>query len=73
MIKITKGMARKLYNHGEEIMIIPNRVRPDSMLASWIRKPDQEEGDFDKLCNAIFYYNCSPETGMNLVYYAKEV
>jgi hypothetical protein len=43
------------------------------MLASWTRKPDQEEGDFDKLCNAIFYYNCSPETGMNLAYYAKEV
>lgn len=73
MIKITKGMARKLYNSGEEIMIIPNRVRADSMLASWIRKPEQEEGDFDKLCNAIFYYNCSPETGTNLAYYAKEV
>ena len=29
--------------------------------------------DFEKVCNAIFYYNCSPETGMNLVYYAKEV
>lgn len=74
MIKITKGMARKLYNEGKEVMIIPNRVRPTSMLASWTTKPaDDPDADFDKLCNAIFYYNCSPETGMNLAYYAKAV
>lgn len=73
MIKITKGMARKLYNEGKELMIIPNRVRPNSHLAGWIVKPDTDDVDFEKVCNAIFYYNCSPETGMNLVYYAKEV
>ena len=73
MIKITKALARKMYNNGEEIMIIPNKVRPNGMLASWLRKPENEDGDFEKLCNAIFYYNCSPETGMNLAYYAKEV
>lgn len=73
MVKITKALARKMYNEGSEVMIIPNRVRPGSMLASWTRKPDNEDGDFEKLCNAIHYYNCSPETGMGLVYYAKEV
>lgn len=74
MVKITKGMARKLYNDGKEIMIIPNRVRPTGILASWTTKPnDDPDADFDKLCNAIFYYNCSPETGMKLAYYAKEV
>lgn len=73
MVKITKALARKMYNNGEEIMIVPNKVRPNSMLASWIRKPEQEAGDFEKLCNAIHYYNCSPETGMSLIYYAKEV
>lgn len=74
MVKITKGMARKLYNDGKEVMIIPNRVRPTGILASWTTKPnDDPDADFDKLCNAIFYYNCSPETGMKLAYYAKEV
>ena len=74
MIKITKGLARKMYNNGETIMIIPSRIRPTSMLASWITKPtDDPDADFDKLCNAIHYYNCSPETGMSLAYYAKEV
>ena len=73
MISITKGMARKLYNEGKEVMIIPNRVKPDSLLAGWITKPQDGSTTFDQACNAIHYYNCSPETGMNLVYYAKEV
>ena len=74
MVKITKALARKMYNNGEEVMIVPNKVRPNGMLASWTTKPaDDPDADFDKLCNAIFYYSCSPETGMNLAYYAKEV
>ena len=74
MMQITKGLARKMYNEGEEIMIIPNRVRPNGVLATWTTKPaDDPNADFDKLCNAIFYYNCSPETGMKLAFYAQEV
>lgn len=73
MIKITKGMARKLYNEGKEVMIIPNRLRVTSPLASWIVKPEDNSVSFDQTCNAIHYYNCSPETGMNLMYYAKEI
>ncbi len=73
MIKITKGMARKLYNKGEEIMIIPNRIRVNSPLASWVIKPEDNSVSFEQMCNAIHYYNCSPETGMSLVYYAKEI
>lgn len=73
MVKITKALAKKLYDKGEEVMVIPSRVRPTGMLASWQKKPDDEPGDFEKLCNAVFYYNCSPETGMTLHYYAKEV
>ena len=72
MLSITKGMARKLYNKGEEIMIIPNRVRPDGPLASWITKPDDDSVSFEQVCNTVFYYNCSPETGMTLVYYAHD-
>lgn len=75
MVRVTKALARKMYNNGEEVMIIPNRVRPDSLLAAWYTKPDDElETDaFEKLCNAIFYYNCYPETGMKLAFYLKEV
>ena len=73
MTKITKGMARKLYNEGQEIMILPDRVRTNSPLAGWITKPQDDSVEFDKVCDTVFYYNCSPETGMKLAYYAKEV
>ena len=74
MIKITRALAKKMYDKGEEIMIIPNRIRPDGILANWTTKPtDDPNADFDKLCNAVFYYNCSPETGMKLAFYAKKV
>ena len=73
MIKITKGMAQKLYNEGEEVMIIPNRVKVDGPLAGWIKKPDDNSVSFEQVCNAIHYYNCSPKTGMSLVYYAHTV
>ena len=73
MIKVAKSYARALYNSGKPVMIIPNKMRTDSFLASWQTKPDDDPtADFDKLCNAISYYNCSPETGMGLVYYAKD-
>lgn len=73
MMKITKGMARKLYNRGEEIMIVPNRIKTNSLLAAWITKPEDNSVSFEQVCNATHYYNCSPETGMNLAFYAKEI
>lgn len=74
MVKITRGLAKRMYNNGEMIMIVPDRVKPNSVLANWTTKPANDpNADFDKLCNAIHYYNCSPETGMKLAFYAKEV
>lgn len=74
MTKITKSHARTLYNAGETIMIIPNKMSPNSFMGNWTSKPTNDPAaDFDKLCNAISYYNCSTETGWNLAYYAKEL
>lgn len=73
MMQITKGLARKMYNEGEEVMIIPNKIRSTSMLSAWYHKSAEADDTFEKLCNIIFYYNCSPETGMKLAFYAKEV
>lgn len=74
MVKITKALAKKMYDNGEEILILPNKMKVTSTMAVWVTKPQEAEADaFEKLCNVFFYYNCSPETGMNLAYYAKEV
>ena len=73
MVRITKELCRKMYNAGEEVMIIPDRVKPNSLLAGWVSKPADNSVSFEQVCNAIHYYNCSPETGMTLIYYAKAV
>ena len=73
MIKIYKALARKMYENGEPIMVLPSRAKTTGALATWITKPQGEQGDFDKLCNAIHFYNCSPRNGQDLVFYAKEV
>lgn len=74
MVKVTKALAKKMYDEGSEVMVIPSKIRPNSILANWTSKPQNDStADFEKLCNAVFYYNCSPETGMTLAYYVKEV
>ena len=73
MVKITKALAKKMYDNGEEVMVIPSRVRPTSLLALWTKKPDDSSVTFEQLCDIVFYYNCNPETGMTLSYYAKEL
>ena len=73
MMKITKGMARKLYNEGKEVVFVPDRTKLDSKLAVSLTKPEDDSLPFEKVCETLFYYNCSPETGMKLAYYTKEV
>lgn len=72
MMKITKGMARKLYNEGKEVMIVPDRVKANSPLAAWITKPEDNSVSFGQACDTIHYYNCSPRTGMELAFYSKD-
>lgn len=76
MMTITKGLARKMFNEGKEILVMPNRLKPSSYtwkkLALWVVTTGQA-GEFDKLCELVSYYNCSPKNGMELAFYAKEV
>ena len=32
MVKITKTLARKMYNNGEEVMIIPNKLYKENQV-----------------------------------------
>lgn len=74
MIKITKALAKKMYDNGEEVLILPDRTKVNSPMAVWMtRSPKAKADDFDKLCDVLFYYNCSPKAGTKLAFYAKEV
>lgn len=72
MIEVTKALAKKLYDEGQAILVIPCKINPKSQLATWTTKPAGDEtATFEKLCDIVFYYNCTPETGMKLKYYVK--
>lgn len=76
MITITKALARKMFNEGKEILVMPNRLRPSSYrwkkLALWAVTTGGKD-EFDKLCELVSYYNCDAKNGMELAFYAKEV
>lgn len=76
MFKVTKKVAEEKFNAGLEICVLPSKLNPASeygkSMTSWITKPADEPNAFEKLCNAVRYYNCSKELGMGLAYYVKE-
>lgn len=73
MKKINKTAARKLYNAGTTITIIPCNMLVSS---PWYATPryniNRDFLNFDNLCNEISAYNCNNETGNRLVYYIME-
>ena len=74
MKKIRKNTARKLYNMGKSIIILPCKCRPGSMwLHGFEIKKTAPQNDFDRLINEFEYYNCNAETGRYTAYYAEEV
>lgn len=74
MIKITKTQARKRFEKGEQIFVLPNKIRFDNI---WMQpfhftKAQIEPDDFDTVINCYEYYNCNSETGKRCAYYVKE-
>lgn len=60
--RVSKPSARKLYNSGVEIYIIPHKVRPCTAcgIGAFYSKDlyVDFDGDFDALVNQYTYYNC---------------
>lgn len=73
MKKITKTTARKLFNEGKTIYLLPCKAVIGSC---WIVPTpickSLDEGDFDKSVNAYEYYTCSNATGKYSHYYISE-
>lgn len=76
MMTITKGLAKKLFDNGHDILIMPNRLKPSNYawkkLATWVHSTGKAD-EFNKLCELVSFYNCNPKNGMELAFYAKEV
>lgn len=78
--KIRKDRARKLFNEGRAIKIIPCRANPASIWMGFIEiqkdlpfAKEHEGNTFDKIVNAFEYYNCNPEMGRYAHFYIEEV
>lgn len=73
--RVTKTVALRKYLNGEELIVAPHKVNPStrwcnySTVSNFNRVGDKQ--DFEKIMNAIRYYNCNPETGHYLSYYVR--
>lgn len=61
--RVNKAVARKAWNNGEQLLMVPARVRPDNMWGIGVivetgsgSRPGES---FDKFVNEFEYYNCS--------------
>lgn len=71
MKKVSKSVARKMFNAGEVIHIVPSKANPASMwfrdsmiVISKLRTPD-----FDAIVEKFQYYNCNNQLGKRVAYY----
>lgn len=77
--RITKPTARKLFNMGTSIYMLPCKCRmtePESKEFSWVYPAEinmfdskEDERLFDAMVNAYMYYNCNSELGYYPHYY----
>lgn len=74
--RIRKDKARKLYNAGATVHLVPCKLRPDN---SWGLMYDANYYNwnkcepFDTVVAAFEMYNCNNETGRYTAFYFEEV
>lgn len=68
MKRISMAAARRLFNNGVEIYMLPSKVAVENI---WILPANLHKGDssFDVQVSAYRYYNCSAETGNRIHFY----
>ena len=69
--RVKKPLARRHYNQGREVLLLPSKVGLDS---AWIKpypisKKSQEGEDFAKVVKNFEYYNCNAECGTYTHFY----
>ena len=80
--KVTKPTARKLFNSGTPVYLLPSKVNAfmvfDNNYKGFIQpvvisyKEDRGENQFDRTVNEFEYYNCNSEMGYYAHYFIKE-
>lgn len=63
--------ARRRYDHGEPVQIVPCKCNPASVWFTGFEMVKQNQ-TFDQFVNAFSYYNCCPELGTRPAFYVAE-
>lgn len=71
MKRISMAQARKLYNKGTDIYLLPSKAVPGSIwiIPIGISQDNYDPRNFDAKVNAYRYYNCTVETGRRVHFY----
>ena len=69
MNKIDKARARKEYNAGRNVYLLPSKAVPGSMWIQHYMVNNSCGKDFEAILNEFSYYNCTKETGLRVNYY----
>lgn len=75
MKRISKAAARKIWNNGENFIMVPCKLSPKGLGACFTRcdlSNDWQHDSFDALINEFSFYNCNRETGQHVAFYLEE-
>ena len=69
LIKVDKRTARKEYDNGNTIYLLPSKAAPGSVWITPVAVSNKSNRNFDTVINEYTYYNCNKETGLRVNYY----
>ena len=74
MTRISKAVARKMWENGQNFTIVPCKLSPYGLGAlntscDLSREDHELRRPFDKFINEFTYYNCNRETGLYPAFY----
>ena len=69
--RVSRTMARKAYEAGEAVCFCADRMRPDGMWGGGVYITKKEDHTFEQYENEFMFYNCRPETGLRIAFYAE--
>lgn len=63
LVKVDKRKAKKAYDAGKEVTLLPCKVRMRNKMILPVRISNESGATFEASVNAFEYYNCNRELG----------
>lgn len=72
-VRISKLKAKRLFENGQTIFLLPAKMNPYNMWTCLDSISKENEVDFERLVNSFTYYNCLPEVGTYPKFFISEI